>query len=729
MLALKPIVTAFAALLCALAAPVLAQEPAANPRIALVVGEQTYRDQALPTTAKWRNFLRRFDTAGRRKGEDVAASDSTIIDIQPCGDGFAFAATDPTFGLLPEQGVAKKLQGPRTANMSAKLGSAFALSPDAASVRFGLGFGEEKPVLFDLAAASLTDSPRLPPEFLSAKVDGLPVTDWRNNASPKFKGAKLALEEHDITRSLAIRPDVSSFAIGTSWSVRAYEATGKERWKDPVPGEAWGVDFSADGEILAVAYDDGTIRWLRWSDGAELLAFFVEPQTRKWVAWTPSGYYMASAGGEDLIGWHVNRGWTQEADFFPASQFRADYDRPDIVRLVLKTRDEGEAIRQANTTAQREIAKPIAAALPPVATITSPADGYHFSNDSVEIAYALRSPSSLPIDKLDVLADGQLVPSTGFTRINGAEGSGKVIATLPRKDTVVSVIAYSGSLPSAPVKLKLQYYGPSPAESLKPKLHALFVGVTNYTNPDYNDIQYSAHDADEFAAAWLAQKGGLYADVDVKIVDNPSRSDSDPTRANVVDGFYWLQQTAKNRDLTVIFLAGHGYLDAKQNFWFLTRDADTSRLRSTAISTDDLHDLIASIPGKNVLFIDACHSGAAAVAYNSIRAETGGFRFDMGKVVNDFTTVESGLVVFAASTGTEWANEDLNWDRHGAFAKALIEAIGGGKAALDPTGRITTDMLDLYVEDHVKDMTHGKQHPVMNRPNLIPDFPLAVSAH
>ena len=245
MLALKPIVTAFAALLCALAAPVLAQEPAANPRIALVVGEQTYRDQALPTTAKWRNFLRRFDTAGRRKGEDVAASDSTIIDIQPCGDGFAFAATDPTFGLLPEQGVAKKLQGPRTANMSAKLGSAFALSPDAASVRFGLGFGEEKPVLFDLAAASLTDSPRLPPEFLSAKVDGLPVTDWRNNASPKFKGAKLALEEHDITRSLAIRPDVSSFAIGTSWSVRAYEATGKERWKDPVPGEAWGVDFSA----------------------------------------------------------------------------------------------------------------------------------------------------------------------------------------------------------------------------------------------------------------------------------------------------------------------------------------------------------------------------------------------------------------------------------------------------------------------------------------------------
>ena len=93
---------------------------------------------------------------------------------------------------------------------------------------------------------------------------------------------------------------------------------------------------------------------------------FVEPQSRKWVAWTPSGYYMASAGGEDLIGWHVNRGWTQEADFFPASQFRAQYNRPDIIKLVLKTKDEAEAVRRANATAQRGPAKPVAAALPPV---------------------------------------------------------------------------------------------------------------------------------------------------------------------------------------------------------------------------------------------------------------------------------------------------------------------------------------------------------------------------
>jgi hypothetical protein len=118
-----------------------------------------------------------------------------------------------------------------------------------------------------------------------------------------------------------VRPDGSGFALGTDWSVHAFDATGKATWLQPGPGVAFGVDYSADGQVLVVAYADGTIRWLRGSDGAELLALFVDVPTRKWVAWTPTGYYMASPGGEDLIGWHINRRWDQLADFFPGSRF------------------------------------------------------------------------------------------------------------------------------------------------------------------------------------------------------------------------------------------------------------------------------------------------------------------------------------------------------------------------------------------------------------------------
>jgi WD40 repeat protein len=622
--------------------------------------------------SEWHVFLRRFDKAGRRKGADVAASAATIFDIQPCRDGFAFTAGDPAFGLLSTRGVATTLQGPRTADMRDKLGSAFALSPDAASVRFGLSDREERPVLFDLAAASLTDSPSLSPRFLTAKVDGLPVTDWRNNLEPRFNGAKIALDNYETSEVLAIRPDTSGFALGSDFWVRAYDGHGKERWKQPGPGVAWGVDFSADGEILAVAYLDGTIRWLRWSDGQELLAFFVEPQTRKWVAWTPSGYYMASAGGEDLIGWHVNRGWSQEADFFPASQFRAEYNRPDIVRLVLHTRDEAEAIRRANETAQRAAAKPIAAALPPVVTVTSPADGFRFSGSLVEIDYSLRSPSGQPIDRLDVLADGQRLVAVGFEKTTAAETKGRVVTTPPKKDTTLSLIAYSGGLTSNTATINLKYSGPNaPPELPKPKLYALLVGVTGYENPDYK-LEFPAQDAVSFAKALEAQKGGLFGDVQTKVV-------ADANQHSVFEGLDWLHQATTSGDLAVVFLAGHGFVDPKKRFWFLTREADTGRLRTTAVSNDDLFDSIASIPGKKVLFLDACYAAAALTSGTRALETTP----DMNKIVNDFSTAGSGVVVYAASMGTEFSKEDPKLG-HGAFSEALIEAIGEGATLITP---------------------------------------------
>ena len=677
---------------------------------------------------EWRRFLRRFDANGRRKGADVGVSDNSIMDIRPCGDGFVFATYDPLFGHLSPQGVATTLQGPRTADMRDKVGSALAVSGDASAVRFGLGYGEDKPVVFDLAAGSLTDSPSLPSRFLSAQVDGLPVTDWKNEYAPKFNGAKLALDSYERSLALAIRPGTSGFVLGADWSVRGYDAKGKERWNHAGPGSAWGVDFSADGEIIVVAYGDGTIRWLRWSDGAELLALFVEPQSRKWVAWTPTGYYMASAGGENLIGWHVNRGWNQEADFFSASQFRADYNRPDIVKLVLKTRDEAEAIRQANATAQRETAKPIAAALPPVVRITSPADGFRPAGSLVQIDYSLRSPSGLPVDRLDVLADGQHIEALGFEKTSGAEAKGRVVAEAPKTAATLSLIAYSGGLTSAPAIIRLTRDRPiaslaslpkaANAPDLRPKLVALLVGVKGYQNPNYDTLQFPDRDAQDFAAALEAQQGlanGLYADVEVKVIDAP-------TRTNVIDGLYWLQREAKSRDIAVIFLSGHGIKDTRQNFWFLTRDADLSRLRATAVSNDDLADILAAIPTKKVLFIDACHAGAAIIP--GAKAAPEDVKPDMDKLVNDFAAAGSGTIVFAASTGSGLAQEDKR-GRHGAFAEALIEAIGEGKAESDPDGGITIDMLDHYVVGRVNELTNGAQKPVMFR-NQIPDFPLVV---
>jgi uncharacterized caspase-like protein len=84
------------------------------------------------------------------------------------------------------------------------------------------------------------------------------------------------------------------------------------------------------------------------------------------------------------------------------------------------------------------------------------------------------------------------------------------------------------------------------------------------------------------------------------------------------------------------------------------------------------------------------------------------------------------LITFAATQGAELSQESAAW-RHGAFSLALIEGVGDGKADVLHKGEITVSGLDAYIAERVKTLTEGRQHPVMSRPNTIPDFAFAVA--
>ena len=65
----------------------------------------------------------------------------------------------------------------------------------------------------------------------------------------------------------------------------------------------------------------------------------------------------------------------------------------------------------------------------------------------------------------------------------------------------------------------------------------------------------------------------------------------------------------------------------------------------------------------------------------------------------------------------EWGN--------GAFTKALVEALSG-RADYGGKGKITINMVDLYLSERVKELTKGKQTPTTTKPQTIQDFPIAV---
>jgi WD40 repeat protein len=313
-----------------------------------------------------------WQNEGQGSRAQVPLSQNTVMQLMPCGDGMAAGAQDPAFGLIAADGAKRVWQEGVSAGMRDKLGGALTLSADGKTVRFGLGPGAGQPVLFDVAAFRLADAPQAVTALSAAKVSGLALTGWENGQFPKLNGKFLPLENYEESLSLAIAPDGSRFTLGTTFWLRTFAADGREIWQKPVPGGARGLNIGGNAKLLVAAFEDGTVRWYRFSDGEELLALFVHARDRRYVAWTPKGYYAASPGAEDLIGWHINRGWDRAPDFFPASRFREHFNRPDIVARVLDDLDEDVAISEANRVAGSKQAGEIAKQFTPALTVMAP---------------------------------------------------------------------------------------------------------------------------------------------------------------------------------------------------------------------------------------------------------------------------------------------------------------------------------------------------------------------
>jgi hypothetical protein len=68
------------------------------------------------------------------------------------------------------------------------------------------------------------------------------------------------------------------------------------------------VNISRDGQYVIGAINDGTVRWYRMQDGKEVLALFFHADKKRWIMWIPEGYFDASPGAAELIGYHLNQG-------------------------------------------------------------------------------------------------------------------------------------------------------------------------------------------------------------------------------------------------------------------------------------------------------------------------------------------------------------------------------------------------------------------------------------
>src|SRR6516164_3225374 len=465
----------------------------------------------------------------KAKRQMLPAADGTVMGIVPLPDsGFVYVTADPSIGRYDAQ-LRRVLQ--RQSDVADFRGQLDRLrvSTDGARVTFGLEKGGGKPAWFEADARRLiTGNP--PGDLRSADVASLPVQGWRNDIAPSLSGKPLALEKNETSRSLAIAPDRQSFVLGAEWHLRRFDRNGEVIWSVALTYPAWAVNVSGDGRLAVAALANGTIRWYRYEDGWPLLALFMHRDGKHWVLWTPEGYYDASAGGEDLIGWYVNRGLDLAADYFPASRLREQYYRPDSVGTVLRSAEAGQPQHAPPGAASTP---PTAPVLPPVVRILSPHTGEMVSRSPVEIRYSVRSPSGERVTGVDVLVNGRrqpdLPPAKGRdagSNTRDAEQEASIEVPL-EKSSKISLVAHAGDRFSEAVTIELVWKGPAETNPQKPSLYVLAIGISRYQDPSLA-LHFASADASDVAAALKSQEGGIYREVVERVL-----TDENATLRNV----------------------------------------------------------------------------------------------------------------------------------------------------------------------------------------------------
>ncbi len=479
-------------------------------------------------------------------------------------------------------------------------------------------------------------------------------------------------------------------------------------------GDLIAVAPSPDGSYFATASVDQTIRIWRPDQEAPLLSLFMAGN--EWVAWTAEGYYACSPGGETLIGWQINNGPESFGTFHPASRFRASLYRPDVIRRLIAAGSVEKALAAANKErGSKEPAADIGRVLPPLVVITSP-DRKKTAplGEAVEIRFVARAAGDAPITAARLLIDGKPLSDARSARSYTARGrevrdGWKV--RLPAGSyrlTVKAETAQSAGL-SEPAELEVKPGGAAEKEPA-PALYVLAVGVSEYKDRALN-LEYAAKDATALAAAFEKHSKRVFRKVEVMRV-----TDREATRKRVLQGLAWVRKQATQRDVAVIFFAGHGARDTDGSLFLLATDTEPDDLLATGVSADQLKKTLQGMPGRTLLVMDACHAGAVG----GDRRRSAGLTDNLAR---DLVTDDYGIAVLCSSMGREVSLESAD-TKHGFFTLALLEALAG-KGGKSAEGAVYLHHLEGHVAERVKQLSGGRQHPVSGRPTTLRSFPLS----
>jgi hypothetical protein len=564
-----------------------------------------------------------------------------------------------------------------------------------------------------------------------SQIAGMALSDWPKAGTLVINGHAFdAGADKRPVRRVAAAPDGAALLVATDVIATLVDRQALPRWRVDLESVPRSLAFSRDGRVVVLALADGSVRWLRASDGAPLLALLCGAELESWILWTPSGYFEASsAHADDYVGWLVSQGPESAPAFFHLSRIQEAVRRPDIVDRVLPTLAEEKAIAEANAEAN---ITPLAMQdrLPPTLQIEAADTELVVTSPTLRLPISVRSLSPAPVLHVRVTlrdALGQsrrvIVPVAPPAPATLGSGTGQpheprpqrlvLDLQVPPSDSSIMLQAETSHAAGEPVFATLRWRGPAarPESAPKPNLLVLAVGISTYRTRQYQ-LDYPAKDAVDLVKALQNQQGRLYGTVTARVI-----RDREATRSRIVEELAWLRKSATSSDVVVVFLAGHGADDPLTGIYqFFPYEADFADIPGTLLSAGKLRAALDTIEGKVVLLLDACHAG------NVVRGRNGNPSSGLRRFTDQVAGLGSSTIVFSAATGDQTARESAKWN-NGAFTKAVVEGLVG-KADPGATGFVTVAGLESYVSERVRELTAERQTPAIAKPAATVDFRL-----
>ena len=426
-------------------------------------------------------------------------------------------------------------------------------------------------------------------------------------------------------------------------------------------GEIWSI--AIDGDRLVSGSDDQTIKiWdlskLKRTMQPQLSLFI--SKTNDWIAWTPQGFYNASKGAEQYIGYHINHGSNHEAEFLDISRFRKQFYRPDLITKAINGEDISSYARGIDIDSLLKGG----GGLPPKVKIEN--DSITTDQDSVDIGVTVCDMGG-GFDNLNFYVDGKAISYLSQTK-----------AFRHKKEQIknCTIIEQSISVPSGKHTIGFNatnkdgnILSNTPTITVtntqkvvtKPNLHLLTLSISDYQD-DSLDLKYPNNDAKE-----LTQKLKEIGKPIFSHVYNYALKDKEVTKEQIDRLITQIAPKVGANDVFVLYISGHGITnDADGDYYFIPyncpNDADVTK---KAISQDRFKKIMSQIKAvKSVILLDTCESGSMA---SKELVNTSVNRFG-GNV---------GSAIIAGATSKQNAID--GYKKHGIFTYTVLDAMTNKK--------------------------------------------------